>query len=60
MSHKSDPNFLDTLALAYFQTGQTERAIQLEKKAISLLISDSPLRKELEKNLAKFKAAQSE
>ncbi|RMD91445.1 MAG: serine/threonine-protein kinase, partial [Calditrichaeota bacterium] len=60
MSHKSDPNFLDTLALAYFQTGQTERAIQLEKKAVSLLISDSPLRKELEKNLAKFKAAQSE
>lgn len=49
--------YLDTLALAYFMTGDSSKAVEYEKKAVSLLpAGSSPLRDELEANLARFQA----
>jgi tetratricopeptide (TPR) repeat protein len=56
MSDGKDSNFLDTLALAYFMTGDTAKAIETQEKAVSLL----PNRTDLEANLAKFRAAAAE
>ena len=53
--HK-DPNFLDTLSLAYHLTGDTTKAIENQKKAISLLPPDAD-RGEYEAALATFEAA---
>ncbi len=48
----------DTLALAYFMTGDTTKAIEKEQKAVSAIPSEeSSLRTELEANLAKYRAA---
>ena len=56
-----DLGILDTLALAYFLTGDTAKAIDTEEKALSLLPpGDSATRKELEKSLARFRAATSQ
>lgn len=55
--HKN-PDYLDTLALAYYQTGDTALAIETQKKAVSLLpVGESPDRTELEERLAEFEAA---
>jgi tetratricopeptide (TPR) repeat protein len=52
---------LDTLALAYFMTDDTPKAIETQEKAVSLLPpEESPLRAEYEANLAKYRAALSE
>ena len=53
-----NPSYLDTLSLAYHLTGDTAKAIENQKKAISLLPEGaSALRPSLEANLAKFEAA---
>ena len=54
--HK-DPNFLDTLSLAYQLTGDTAKAIETQKKAILLLPEEHPNRAGYEQTLAKFEAA---
>jgi non-specific serine/threonine protein kinase/serine/threonine-protein kinase len=48
--------YLDTLALAYHLTGDTERAIETQSKAISLLPEDAD-RSEYEERLAEFESA---
>jgi serine/threonine protein kinase len=55
---------LDVLAQAYFQTGQTTRAIATEEKALSLIPTSaapsgaSTERKQIESHLSTFRAAQ--
>ncbi|RMD65948.1 hypothetical protein D6833_02140, partial [Candidatus Parcubacteria bacterium] len=56
-SQASDANILDTLAHAFFLTGDHERAIESEKKALALLPANSPLRGELQAALDRFKSA---
>ena len=52
-----DPAILDTLAKAWFDTGDVAKAVETQQKAVSLLPpGDSPLRKELEANLAKYRS----
>jgi WD40 repeat protein/tetratricopeptide (TPR) repeat protein len=48
---------LDTLALALFRNGQVERAIENQRKALGLLGSGDPSRKEMEARLKEFEAA---
>ena len=58
LSQPERANMLDTLSLAYHLTGDTTKAIENQKKAITLLPEGpSRLRTELEENLAKFEAA---
>ena len=58
MSGGNDAEILDTLALAYFMTGDTARAIEIQVEAVSLLPpTESRLRTELEANLAKYRQA---
>ena len=50
-----DPRVLDMLARALFGTGQVDKAIQTERRALSLLSKEkSPIRQELEANLQRF------
>jgi non-specific serine/threonine protein kinase/serine/threonine-protein kinase len=50
-----DARVLDMLARALFGTGQVEKAIETEKRALGLLNKErSPIRQELETNLATF------
>jgi non-specific serine/threonine protein kinase/serine/threonine-protein kinase len=55
LSKRQDAGLLDTLALAYYQTGEPQRAIATEEEALALLKGESSLRQELEANLRKFK-----
>ena len=60
-SGERDPRSLDILAQAYFQNGDSARAIDMEKKALSLLPpprpnSVWPARQKVEAQLAKFEA----
>ena len=48
---------LDTLALAYFMTGDVAKAIETQEEAIAQLPQDAPDRGEYEANLAKYRAA---
>jgi hypothetical protein len=48
--------YVDTLALAFFKTGDAAQAIELEKKALALC-GDGPERKEVEAALERFQAA---
>jgi tetratricopeptide (TPR) repeat protein len=58
MVRGENPEFLDTLALAYYMNGDTPKAVQVQRQAIALLPPEqSRLRAELEANLAKFEAA---
>ena len=58
MSGGASAGFLDTLALAYHHTGDTSRAIETQRHAISILPSgESPLRSELEGHLADYGSA---
>ena len=60
-SEGSNPDILDTLALAYFMTGDTARAIETQEKVLALMpIEDSVNRTEYESRLARFRAAQAE
>ena len=55
------PNYLDTLSLAYFMTGDTAKAIETQVKALALLPNeDSSVRTGMETNMAKFRAAEAE
>ena len=57
----TDSENLDILAEAYFQSHDPAEAIETERKALGLLPATnppSPVRQRLEKNLAKYKAAQ--
>ena len=57
----SHAGILDTLALAYFMTGDTAKAIETQVKALALLPNeDSSKRTEMETNMAKFRAADAE
>jgi eukaryotic-like serine/threonine-protein kinase len=64
-SGERDPKSLDLLAQAYFQTGDSARAIEAEKKALSLLPAPQPhqnalpLRQKFEIQLARFEARSS-
>jgi non-specific serine/threonine protein kinase/serine/threonine-protein kinase len=58
MTGFENPNYLDTLALAYHLTGQAAKAIDTQKKAIPLLQHTSPeTRAEIEERLAVFEKA---
>jgi tetratricopeptide (TPR) repeat protein len=58
LTHFENPNYLDTLALAYHRTGDTAKAIETQKKAIALLPEGpSQLRAGMEEALARFEAA---
>ncbi len=57
MSGGENAAILDTLALAYFMTGDTAKAVETQEKAVSVLSSGDPLRTELEANLAKYRQA---
>jgi non-specific serine/threonine protein kinase/serine/threonine-protein kinase len=64
-SDDRDPKSLDILAQAYFQTGDSARAIEAEKKALGLLPASLPnqnalpLRQKFEIQLARFEARSS-
>ncbi len=63
MTKASDPGYLDSLARAYFKTGDPAKAVETEEKALLLLPPSgsekdaSPTRKQYEANLAMFKKA---
>ncbi len=58
LSGGENAGILDTLALAYFMTGDADKAIDTQEKAVSLLPpEESQLRTKLEANLAKFRQA---
>lgn len=51
-------SYLDTLALAYFQTGAPEEAVKTAERALDLLPPGAPptgLRGEIESHLAQFR-----
>jgi tetratricopeptide (TPR) repeat protein len=54
----ANPRILDTLAWAYYRTGDRQAAIATEQKALSLVAASNALgqglRQELEENLARF------
>lgn len=54
----NDPMILDTLAVGYFKTGNVEKAIEIQTKAVELTAgADAATQKELKDRLAEFKAA---
>ena len=57
MSGAQNPDYLDTLALAYHLTGSTRFAVETQKRALSLLQADDPRRSEFEVRLDEFEAA---
>jgi serine/threonine protein kinase/tetratricopeptide (TPR) repeat protein len=59
MTGHRDPDYLDTLALAYFANGQPDLALETSKRALDLLPQGSErLRKEFEERHAVYEAAQ--
>lgn len=57
LTKHANPNYLDTLALAFQRTGETERALETQKRALELLPpGDSLLRNALEARLAELDA----
>jgi len=56
LTKASDPPSLETLALAYFRTGDPARAVQAEQKALALATSPAA-RAPYQTNLAKFQRA---
>ncbi len=56
MSGGRDHMILDTLALAYFMTGDVAKAIETQEKAVALL-PDNPGRDDYEDALARYRAA---
>jgi len=58
MSGGTNRGILDTLALAFHLNGDTAKARETERHALSLLPpGESPLRRELEERLAEYSAA---
>jgi hypothetical protein len=59
MSGGDDPNIIDTLALAFHVSGQTPKAILLQRKAISLLPQpDTRFNEKLEEYVASLTTGQ--
>ena len=57
-SERKDAAILDTLAFAYHMTGRHEEAVQTQREALLLVPAEpSPLREDLERNLATFEKA---
>ena len=57
MSGGTNAGFLDTLALAYHRTGDTEKAREIQRRAISLLPpGESTQRAKLETRFAEYGA----
>jgi TPR repeat protein len=48
----NNPDYLDTLAAAYFSNGQTDKAIEAEQKALALNPSNDSYKESLQKYLA--------
>jgi hypothetical protein len=46
--------FLDTLALAKFENGRVEEAVEFERKAIELCPSEHPAKADLDAALRRF------
>ncbi len=63
-AHKSngeEPAILDTLALAYARMGDIAKAIETQRKAVSLLPpGDSPLRQAIERQFEEFESARND
>jgi tetratricopeptide (TPR) repeat protein len=59
LTNNPNPQFLDTLALAYFNTGKLQAALATEEKAVRLLPPSfpAPERKEYEDRLRQFRDA---
>jgi tetratricopeptide (TPR) repeat protein len=49
-----NPNYLDTLAAAYAEVGDFDRAVQCVTQAINKMEPDAEYRKEVEDHLALF------
>ena len=56
-SSHSDPNLLDTLALALFRTGEPQRAVEVQERVLELTPSDHESRAEFEARLQQFREA---
>lgn len=57
VERQRDPNYLDTLAAAYAETGKFDRAIETQQEALALAAEDdTALRAELESHLHAFQA----
>jgi serine/threonine protein kinase/Flp pilus assembly protein TadD len=52
-----NPAYLDTLALAYHEAGDTPKAIETQERAISLLAENATSRAEFKERLAEFERA---
>ena len=52
----SDPAFLHTFALAYFDTGDRARAVTTQQRALDRLSAQAPERADYEAELAKYRA----
>ena len=48
---------LATLALAYHRAGQTDKAIETQRQALSQMTNEDPFRPEYERYLAEYEAA---
>ncbi|MHC4992134.1 MAG: tetratricopeptide repeat protein [Planctomycetota bacterium] len=57
MTSYEDPNPLDTYALALFENGQEEEALQTQRRALELLPQDHPSRDHYVSQLRKYEAA---
>ena len=57
LSRYENPGYLSTLALAHHRLGETDEAVTLQKRAMSLLAPESPDRAEYEDRLDEFQAA---
>jgi len=56
LTEYSQPHFLDTLAVAYAATGDFSKAIDISKKALSLIVDDEELTHEIQKHIELFKS----
>ena len=52
-----DPVFLQTLAMAWFNTGDRARAIETQTRALARLSAESPDRPDVQAELARYKGA---
>jgi tetratricopeptide (TPR) repeat protein len=57
LTGNANPAYLDTLALAYHQTGDTAKAIDLQRKALALIAADAPDRAQYLERLVEFERA---
>ena len=59
ITNDRDPAFLDTLAFAYHANGETQLALETQRKALDLMpVEESPMRTEMERNLRRYEEAE--